>query len=255
MFVDAHCHLAFPQFEHDLEAVIGRMKANNVGLLLHPGTGIETSQDALEFCQTHDFAFANVGLHPGDLDGVSDETFSKLEQLAMHEKNVAIGEIGLDYHYPNIDKAKQQACFREMLRMAKRLDLPVVIHTREAWPDTFRILEEEAASGLTGMMHCFSGGVEEATRCLKLGFKISIPGVVTFKKSLLPEVVGVLELTDLLTETDCPYLAPVPYRGKRNEPAYVVEVAKKIAEVKHVSLEAVEQAVYENTTSLFRLKL
>ncbi|ACF14064.1 hydrolase, TatD family [Chloroherpeton thalassium ATCC 35110] len=254
MFVDAHCHLAFPQFAQDLGDVIDRMKANRVGLLLHPGTGVETSKDAIQFCETSDFAFANVGLHPGDIDEVTDETFLELEQLAKHKKNVAIGEIGLDYHYPNIDKAKQQECFREMLRMAKRLDFPVVIHTRDAWPDTFRILEEEASSGLTGMMHCFSGGVAEAKRCLKLGFKISIPGVVTFKKSLLPEVVEALALSDLLTETDCPYLAPVPYRGKRNEPAYVVEVAKKIAEIKNVPLESVEQTVYENTIKLFRIE-
>jgi TatD DNase family protein len=129
-----------------------------------------------------------------------------------------------------------------------------VIHTRDAWADTFRILEEEKSSNLRGMMHCFSGGIEEAQRCLKLGFKISIPGTITFKKSTLPEVVSALSLEDLLTETDCPWLAPTPYRGKRNEPAFVVEVAKKIAEIKGVAVEKVAEKVYANLTSLLQLQ-
>ncbi|NTV46214.1 MAG: TatD family hydrolase [Chlorobiales bacterium] len=253
MFVDAHCHLTFPDFDSDRHEVIERLKAAQVGLLIHPGTDVAKSEAAIRLAESLDFAYANVGLHPSEASDFSDEAFAKLESLAEHKKVVAIGEIGLDYHYPNIDKSRQQACFREMLRMAKRHDLPVVIHSRDAWDDMFKILKEEAHSGLRGMMHCFSGGVSEARESLSLGLKISIPGVVTFKKSSLPEVVSALDLSDLLTETDCPYLAPVPYRGKRNEPAYVVEVAKKIAEIKEIPLEQVEETIEKTTRHVFGL--
>jgi len=254
MFVDAHCHLSFPQFDEDRNEVIDRLKQNGVGLLIHPGTNLETSREAVQIACEYNFIYANIGFHPGDQHEISDGDFDILAEMAKNEKVVGIGEIGLDYHYPDIDKARQQSIFRESLRLAKNLDLPVVIHSRDAWPDTFKILEEEKHSGLRGMMHCFSGGVEEAKRSIDMGFKLSIPGVITFKKSSLPEVVFNVQLSDLLTETDCPYLAPVPYRGKRNEPAYVVEVAKKIAEVKSVSLSDVEDTVFKTTKDLFAIK-
>lgn len=253
MFVDAHCHLSFPQFDEDRNEVIDRLKQNGVGLLIHPGTNLETSSEAVKIACEYNFIYANIGFHPGDQHEISDGDFDILTEMAKNEKVVGIGEIGLDYHYPDIDKARQQSIFRESLRLAKNLDLPVVIHSRDAWPDTFKILEEEKHSGLRGMMHCFSGGVEEAKHSIDMGFKLSIPGVITFKKSSLPEVVRSINLNELLTETDCPYLAPVPHRGKRNEPAYVVEVAKKIAEVKSVSLSDVEDTVFKTTKDLFQL--
>jgi len=250
MFTDAHAHLSFPQFDEDREAIIARLQESQVSILINPGTDVQTSEGAIAIAQALPFVYANVGLHPGDVNHFDMNDLEKLESLSYCEKVVAIGEIGLDYHYPDHNKSIQETCFREMLRMAKRRDLPVVIHTRDAWEDTFRILEEEKSSNLRGFMHCFSGGIEEAQRCLKLGFKISIPGVITFKKSTLPEVVAALSLDDILTETDCPWLAPTPYRGKRNEPAFVVEVAKKIAEVKGVAVEKVAEKVYCNLTSL-----
>lgn len=250
MFTDAHAHLSFPQFDEDRDAIIARLQESQVSILINPGTNVQTSEGAIAIAQALPFVYANVGLHPGDVNHFDMNDLEKLESLSYCEKVVAIGEIGLDYHYPDHNKSIQETCFREMLRMAKRRDLPVVIHTRDAWEDTFRILEEEKSSNLRGMMHCFSGGIEEAQRCLKLGFKISIPGVITFKKSTLPEVVAALSLDDILTETDCPWLAPTPYRGKRNEPAFVVEVAKKIAEVKGVAVEKVAEKVYCNLTSL-----
>jgi TatD DNase family protein len=253
MFVDVHCHLSFSQYDQDRDLVLDRLTQAGVGLLIHPGTNLQTSRDAIDFAQKHQMAHANVGFHPGDVDQVSASDFEALQALATEEKVVGIGEIGLDYHYPDINKANQEMVFRESLRLAKKLDLPVVIHSRDAWPDTFRILDQESHSGLRGMMHCFSGGVEEARRSVKMGFKLSIPGVVTFKKSQLPDVVNNTNLNDLLTETDCPYLAPVPYRGKRNEPAYVVEVAKKIADIKKVPLEVVEERVYNTATWLFNI--
>lgn len=253
MFVDAHAHLSFQDYDQDRSEVIARLLASGVSLILNPGTTVETSRDAIALAQQYDFIYANVGLHPNDVHHVTDDEFAALDDLAKDEKVVAIGEIGLDYHYADMDMAKQQRCFREMLRIAKRHDLPVIIHTREAWQDTFKILEEEKASNLRGMMHCFSGGIDEAQRALKLGFKISIPGIVTFKKSHLPEVVAALSLDEMLTETDCPYLAPVPYRGKRNEPAYVVEVAKKIAMIKNVSAEEVGERTMQVAQTLFEL--
>jgi TatD DNase family protein len=254
MFTDAHAHLSFPQFDEDREAIIARLQESQVSILINPGTNVQTSEGAIAIAQALPFVYANVGLHPGDVNHFDMNDLEKLESLSYCEKVVAIGEIGLDYHYPDHNKSIQETCFREMLRMAKRRDLPVVIHTRDAWADTFRILEEEKSSNLRGMMHCFSGGIEEAQRCLKLGFKISIPGTITFKKSTLPEVVSALSLEDLLTETDCPWLAPTPYRGKRNEPAFVVEVAKKIAEIKGVAVEKVAEKVYANLTSLLQLQ-
>ena len=254
MFTDAHAHLSFPQFDEDRDAIIARLQESQVSILINPGTNVQTSEGAIAIAQTLPFVYANVGLHPGDVNHFDMNDLEKLESLSYCEKVVAIGEIGLDYHYPDHNKSIQETCFREMLRMAKRRDLPVVIHTRDAWADTFRILEEEKSSNLRGMMHCFSGGIEEAQRCLKLGFKISIPGTITFKKSTLPEVVSALSLEDLLTETDCPWLAPTPYRGKRNEPAFVVEVAKKIAEIKGVAVEKVAEKVYANLTSLLQLQ-
>ncbi|MBC8043294.1 MAG: TatD family hydrolase [Rhizobacter sp.] len=253
MFVDVHSHLAFSDYDADREDVIARLKETRVSLVINPGTNIQTSREAVALAEQQDFVYANVGLHPCDVADVKDEDFITLESLARHPKVVAIGEIGLDYHYPETDKSKEALCFREMLRMAKRLDLPVVIHTRDAWEDTFKILEEEKSSVLRGVMHCFSGTAAEAERCIRLGFKLSIPGVITFKKSNLPEVVAGVPLASLLTETDAPYLAPVPHRGKRNEPAFVIEVARKIAEVKSLPLETVAEQIRRNAAEMFRL--
>lgn len=253
MFIDAHAHLSFQDYDQDRSEVIARLKASGVSLLLNPGTSVETSREAIALARQHDFIYANVGLHPNDVHSVTDDDFAALDALAADEKVVAIGEIGLDYHYADMDKRKQETCFREMLRLAKRRDLPVIIHTRDAWEDTFKMLEEEKSSHLRGMMHCFSGGIDEARRALKLGFKISIPGIVTFKKSHLPEVVAALSLDEMLTETDCPYLAPTPHRGKRNEPAFVVEVAKKIAAIKNVSPEEVGERTTQAARTLFEL--
>ncbi len=254
MFTDAHAHLSFPQFDEDRTDIIKRLQDSQVSVLINPGTDVQTSEGAIAIAQALPFVYANVGLHPGDVNRFDMNDLEKLESLSYREKVVAIGEIGLDYHYPDHNKSIQETCFREMLRLAKRRDLPVVIHTRDAWADTFRILEEEKSSNLRGMIHCFSGGIDEAKRCLKLGFKISIPGVITFKKSTLPEVVATLSLDDVLTETDCPWLAPSPHRGKRNEPAFVVEVAKKISDVKGVSVEVVAEKAFQNLTSLMQLQ-
>ncbi|KER09985.1 MAG: hydrolase TatD [[Candidatus Thermochlorobacteriaceae] bacterium GBChlB] len=251
MFVDIHAHLSFADYDADRSDVVARLKEQRVSLVVNPGTNVQTSRDAIALAEQYEFVYANVGLHPNDVHQITDDDFHTLDALLAHQKVVAVGEIGLDYHYPDANIPKQHQCFREMLRLAKRHDLPVVIHTREAWDDTFKIMQEESSSNLRGAMHCFSGGVEEAKKCLALGFKISIPGIITFKKSTLPDVVAALDIEDLLTETDCPYLAPAPHRGKRNEPSFVVEVAKKIAAVKGLAIETVAETVHQSAAELF----
>lgn len=254
MYADSHCHLSFPQFDDDRPEVVRRLREAGVELLIDPGIDVGTSRRSIALARQYDFIYANVGLHPHDASApLPTETYTELEELARSPEVTAIGEIGLDYHYDEIDPAAQQAAFREMLRMARRLDLPVVIHTRDAWQETLRILSEEAHSGLRGVMHCFSGDVEIAEECVRRGFMLSIPGIVTYKRSTLPEVVAAIGIEHLLTETDAPYLAPVPYRGKRNEPAHVRLVADAVADIKGMGRREAAERLFENTRRAFEI--
>ena len=254
MFVDAHCQLSFPDFDLDRQEVIDRLRGAGVGILIDPGIDARTSRKSIELASAFDFIYANVGLHPHEARGaIGAEVYEELEALAHSPKVVAIGEIGLDYHYPESDRPLQQEAFRVMLRMAATLDLPVVIHCRDAWEDMLRILGEECHSGMRGMLHCFSGDTEIARQCIKRGFKLSIPGTVTYKRSILAEVIRSLSLDDLITETDAPYLSPVPFRGKRNEPAHVRFVTEAIAAARGISLEEASEGIARNTAELFRL--
>ncbi|RXK88334.1 TatD family deoxyribonuclease [Chlorobaculum sp. 24CR] len=254
VYSDIHCHLSFPDFDLDRDRVIADLRAAGVQFLIDPGTGVETNRKSIELAGKYDFIFSNVGLHPHETnEPLTPELFDELAAQARSAKVVGIGEIGLDYHWPH-DPALQQAAFREMLRMAIKLDLPVVIHCRDAWPDMLRILSEERSSGLRGAMHCFSGDLDMARRCLALGLKISIPGTVTYKKSPLPDVVASVGLGDLCSETDAPYLAPVPKRGKRNEPAFVAHTVRKIADHRSEPFEEVAEALVRNAVALFGLR-
>jgi TatD DNase family protein len=253
VYSDIHCHLSFPDFDDDRDQVISDLRTAGLQFLIDPGTSIETNRRSIELAARHDFIYSNVGLHPSEVTApVSAEMFDELATQARLAKVVGIGEIGLDYHWPH-DPALQQAAFREMLRLAGKLDLPVVIHCRDAWPDMLRILSEERSSALRGAMHCFSGDLDMARRCLALGLKISIPGTITYKKSPLPEVVASVGLGDLFSETDAPYLAPVPKRGKRNEPAFVVHTVRKIADHRPEPFEEVAEALVRNAATLFGL--
>ncbi len=254
MFVDIHCHLSFPEFDRDREELIKRLTEEGVGLLIDPGVDIPTSRKSIALAHKIDFIYANVGLHPHEAALPVDESvFGELLSLARSPKVVAIGEIGLDYHYPDYNRTAQQDAFREMLRVARTLDMPVVIHCRDAWEDMLHILSEESNSAMRGVMHCFSGDTVIAEKCIRKGFKLSIPGTVTYKRSLLPEVIRSVSLNDLLTETDAPYLAPVPYRGKRNEPAYVRMVTETIARIREIPLEVAAEGIAKNSVELFRL--
>ena len=255
MFVDTHCHLSFPEFDHDRETVIERLIKEKVTVLIDPGINLTTSIKSIELAGNYDFIYANVGLHPHEASLPVDESiFGELETLAKSPKIVAIGEIGLDYHYPDYNRQAQQDAFRQMLRVARTLDMPVVIHCRDAWEDMLHILTEESHSAMRGVMHCFSGDTVIAKECIRKGFKLSIPGTVTYKKSLLPEVIRNVSLADLLTETDAPYLAPVPYRGKRNEPSYVQIVTTNIALIKQIPIPEAAKGIAQNTFELFRLQ-
>lgn len=254
MFVDVHCHLSFPDFDTDREDIIRNMAEKGVSLLLDPGTDAESSRKSIGLAAAHSMIYANVGLHPHET-GVSlgTDTFDELAELARSPKVVGIGEIGLDYHYPGCNPPRQKEAFRTMLKMAKQLDLPAVIHCREAWDDLFLILEEEKHSSLRGMMHCFSGDTAIARRCVQLGFAISIPGTVTYKRSILPEVIREIPVGQLLTETDSPYLSPVPHRGKRNSPLFVHLVTEAIAAIKNMTVEKTAACIAATAERIFAL--
>ncbi len=246
--VDSHCHLDDEKFNEDREAVIGRALEAGVDLMLAIGTGDGPPdlECALRLAEKYPFIYATVGVHPHDAAKASPETFRKLRELAGHPKVVGIGEIGLDYHYDFSPRDTQQAVFEQQLAIAREVGKPIVIHTREAWDDTFRLL----GAGQPGIMHCFSGGPAEAQRSLDLGFHLSFAGIVTYPKAL--EVQAAARITPLdrmLIETDAPYLAPVPNRGKRNEPAYVVNTARHLAVLKQVSFEHLARV----TTANFRM--
>lgn len=234
--VDSHCHLDDEKFNEDREAVIDRALAAGVELMLAIGTGDGPPdlECALRLAEKYPFIFATVGVHPHDAAKASAETFRRLRELAAHPKVKGIGEIGLDYHYDFSPRDTQQAVFEQQLAIAREVGKPVIIHTREAWADTFHFL----GAGQAGIMHCFSGGPAEAQRSLDLGFHLSFSGIVTYPKALdVQAAARITPLDRMLVETDAPYLAPVPNRGKRNEPAFVVSTARRLADLKQVSFE------------------
>ncbi|NTU67504.1 MAG: TatD family hydrolase [Chlorobiaceae bacterium] len=256
MHADVHCHLSFPEFDADRDAVLARLREAGIGLLIDPGTDAATSRRSIALAASQDFVYANVGLHPSEVTTpFSPELYDELRTLARADKVVGIGEIGLDYHWPDHSPELQLDAFREMLRLASSLDLPVVIHCRDAWPDMLRVLSEERSSGLRGMMHCFSGDLDIARRCIGFGLKISIPGTITYKRSPLPEVVAAIGLQELLSETDAPYLSPVPMRGKRNEPAHVALTVRAIADSRPEPFDNVADALLRNACDLFGIPL
>ena len=248
--VDSHSHLDDPRFEADREAVIERALAAGVTTLLAVGTGDGPPdiEAGIRLAAAHASVLATVGVHPHDARKAGPETWRRLEALLSHPKVVAVGEIGLDYHYDNSPRDQQRQAFVEQMAIARRARKPIVIHTREAWPDTWRLLEEHwASSGLGGIMHCFSGGPEEARRALDMGFHLAFGGVATYPKAdRVREAALLTPLDRLLVETDAPYLAPVPMRGKRNEPAFIVETARRLAELRGESLEALAEATSAN---------
>ncbi|PFG04122.1 TatD family hydrolase [Bacillus sp. es.034] len=254
MLFDTHVHLNAEQFDEDLEEVLSRAREAGVGKMVVVGFDRPTINRAMELIGQYDFLYAAIGWHPVDAIDMNDEDLAWIEELSQHPKVVAIGEMGLDYHWDKSPKDVQKEVFRKQIQLAKKVKLPIVIHNREATQDIVDILREEGAEEVGGIMHCFSGSPEIAQECVEMNFYISLGGPVTFKNAKKPkEVAKEIPLEKLLIETDCPYLAPHPYRGKRNEPAYVKLVAEQIAELKEVSLEEVEKITTENAIKLFNI--
>lgn len=251
MLVDSHCHLDFPDLANRLPEVLGRMQENGVGCAVCIGVNLEDFPRVLALAEAEPCLFATVGVHPEYTD-VEDASEDTLVALAGHRKVIAIGETGLDYYWQKDKPEWQRDRFRTHIRAARRCGKPLVVHTRESAEDTLKVLREEGAEAVGGVMHCFTENWEIATKALDLGFYLSFSGIVTFKNaSIVKEVAAKCPLDRLLVETDSPYLAPVPYRGKPNEPAYVLHVAEEIARLRSMTLGSVAQASTDNFFRLF----
>jgi TatD DNase family protein len=255
--IDSHCHLDSPEFNDDRDAVIERAIAAGVEHMLAIGTG-EGPPDleaGLRLAEKHTALFATVGVHPHDAAKATADDLKRLADLLAHPKVLAVGEIGLDYHYDFSPREVQKSAFIQQMEIAASAKKPIVIHTREAWDDTLALIEQHwTPHGIGGIMHCFSGGPEEARRAINLGFYLSFGGIVTFPKALAVQEAAKSALRDrILVETDAPYLAPVPKRGKRNEPALIIHTARKLAELRGESYEELCNATTENFRRLLLL--
>jgi TatD DNase family protein len=244
--VDTHCHLDDKQFDHDREQAIERARAAGVDRMLAIGTGSGPPdlEAATRMADRHPFIYATVGVHPHDASKATEEGYARLRELVRHPKVLAVGEIGLDYHYDFSPRPVQREVFARQLELAAESGKPVAIHTREAWDDTMSMLKGWTGRGI---MHCFTGDARQAEEALALGFLLSFGGVLTFPKAESNREAARMTPADrILIETDCPYLAPVPMRGKRNEPAFLVETAKRLAAVRGVAVEEIARVTSEN---------
>ncbi|ODV53651.1 MULTISPECIES: TatD family hydrolase [Lysinibacillus] len=252
MFIDTHVHLNADQYEADLQDVINRALEAKVEKMVVIGFDRKTIERTMELIEQYDFVYGVIGWHPVDAIDCTQEDLEWIEELAAHPKIVGIGETGLDYYWDKSPKDVQQALFRKQIQLAQKIDLPIIIHNRDATGDVVNILREENAASVGGVMHCFSGSVETARECIAMNFMISLGGPVTFKNARLPkEVASDIPLEHLMIETDAPYLAPHPYRGKRNEPAFVPLVAEEIARLKGLTIEEIAQATTDNAKKFF----
>lgn len=252
LLVDSHCHLDFPDFVNEQDRLLAAMAENGVGWALCAGVTLERFPAMLGMVEARDNLFAGVGVHPDHQEG-QDPTVDELLSLATHPKVVAIGETGLDYYRLTGDLEWQRDRFRRHIRAAKECGKPLIIHTRSSAEDTVKVLREEGADSVGGVFHCFTESSEVAQQALDLGFYISMSGIVTFKNAVaLKEVARTIPLDRLLVETDSPYLAPVPYRGKRNEPAYVRHVAEEVAKLRGMEYSVLAEATTRNFFRLFQ---
>jgi TatD DNase family protein len=255
MLTDTHTHLNAPEFDEDRDEVVRRAYENGVTRIVNIGFNRETIPTSLALAEQYDFIYTAIGWHPQDAVNMRPGDLEWIEELCKHEKVVAIGEIGLDYYWDTSPKDVQDRVFREQIRLARKLGLPIAIHNRDAHHDVVQVLKEEKAAEVGGIMHCYSGSWETAKMCLDMNFYISFGGPVTFKNAKQPkEVLAQVPLDRLLIETDAPYLTPHPYRGKRNESAHVKLVAEAAAEIKGISFEEIARITTENAIRLLKLK-
>ena len=248
MLIDTHCHLSNEDYEN-VEEIIKNMD----GIMIANGCSDETNKEVIKLVEKYPNVYGAIGIHPDEVDTVTEESFKLIEENISNPKVVAIGEIGLDYYWVKDNKEKQIELFRKQLDIAKKYDKPIIIHSRDSIQDVFNILKEYK---LRGSVHCFNSSLEMAKEFIKLGYKIGVGGVVTFKNAKkLQDIVKELDLKDILLETDSPYLTPEPYRGKKNEPSYVYYVAKRISELKNINIEEIISITGENAIKEFDLNL
>ena len=255
MIFDTHAHYDDEAFNEDREQLIEELKASDIKRIVNVGANLRTSKNSVDLSEKYDLFYAAVGVHPDDADEVTDEGIKILRKLSEAKKVVAIGEIGLDYYWNKDNMDLQKEAFRRQIELAKELSLPIIVHSREAAQDTMDILKEtDAGRTAGGVVHCFSYSPEIATKAVKMGFYIGVGGVVTFKNAKkLKETVEIIPLEKIVLETDCPYLAPDPFRGKRNSSLYLEYVVKEIAGLKGIDENTVMEQTYKNALDMYRI--
>ena len=248
MFIDVHCHLDSESYDN-IDEVINSSLVNNVGKLIFNGYNMKSNVEVLELINKYDCVYGAIGFHPNDLEGITEDDYLFLEDNIKNDKIVAIGEIGLDYHYEDTNKENQKKHFIRQLELAQRYNIPVIIHSRDSIQDTYDILRKYP---VRGVLHCYSGSVEMAREFIKLGMFLSVGGIVTFKNAKnIIDVINNIDLSYILLETDSPYLTPEPFRKYKNEPKYIPVIANKIAEIKNVSVNQVMDITTSNAKGLF----
>jgi TatD DNase family protein len=252
MFIDTHAHLFFENFKEDLDEVLKRAKENNVDYIIVPATDLKTAEEAIKLAEKYQQIYVTVGIHPHDTKDWNDSLIKEIEKLTNHPKVVGIGEIGLDYYYDFSPREQQIKAFRSQLDLAVKLRFPVVIHNRDSDADMMEIVKSYCGTGLKAQFHCYNGSIEDAIELMKMNHFVSFTGNITFKKSdNLREILKHINLNHILLETDSPFMTPVPYRGKRNEPAYISYVAQQIAEVHKISVEELAKITSLNVFRFF----
>ena len=252
MLFDTHAHLNDPAFDPDREELLAGLPDKGIGLVMNAGCSLESSREVIQMAEQYHWLYASVGSHPDSADEVNEDVIAAYRQLCHHEKVKAIGEIGLDYHYEDIPREIQQKAFRMQMELAKELDMPVIIHERDAHDDGMRIVKEFPT--VKGVFHCYSGSAEMARQLVNMGWYIGFTGVLTFKNARKTvETAASIPLDRIVLETDCPYMAPDPFRGKRNDPGYLYRMAEKLAEIRGVSVEEIRCITYENGKRLYRI--
>ena len=253
MLFDTHAHMDDLAFQEDRESILEGLADKGVGLVMNPGCSLASSRNAVALAEKYPFVYAAVGSHPDVADEVNEETLEEYRKLCkLHEKVKAIGEIGIDYHYEDIPRERQLKAFRMQMELAREVGLPVIVHEREAHEDGMAVVRE--FPDVTGVFHCYSGSAEMARQLVDKGWYIGFTGVLTFKNARKAiETAQAIPIDRIVLETDCPYMAPVPYRGKRNDPGYLCHMAEKLAEIRGLSLEEIHQITFENGKRLYRI--
>ena len=252
MLFDTHAHMDADAFDADRQELMAALPGQGISLVMNPGCSLESSLDAITLAERYDFVYAAVGSHPDVADEVDDDLIARYHALCKHPKVKAIGEIGLDYHYEDIPRDIQQRAFRLQMELARELDLPVIVHEREAHEDGLRIVDEFPT--VKGVFHCYSGSLEMAKELVRRGWYIGFTGVLTFKNARKAiEVAAGIPLERIVIETDCPYMAPVPFRGKRNDPGLLCHMAEKLAEIRGITAKEAARITLENGKRLYRM--